>query len=348
MSIFRLQIGTIGRSVGRSATAAAAYRAGERIRDQRTNSVHDYSRRKDVIHAEIMLPSRLDAAAVEWARDRSSLWNAAEHAENRKNSRVAREIQVGLPPELSASQRLDLARRFSQDVADRYNVAVDLAIHNPPADGDPRNFHAHLLATTREVSASGLGARTGLDLRPEERERLGLASHVQEYRNIRERWAEFTNEALREAAIDVRIDHRTLAAQGIDREPRPFIPVSAMRMERSGVRSEQAERIRAEHSARVQARLERKALASRVEQLSAGSSMNSASAPQADAPRSLEDLRRQARENWLQMRSSAGDKTSVKQPISTFHRDENPAQKREMPTLNDVRDERGNDNDHST
>src|SRR5581483_12084055 len=104
MAIFRLQINPVTRSTGRTATAAAAYRAGERIRDERTGALYNHSRREDVLHKEIFLPARLDRpdAGMEWARDRSTLWNAAEKAEQRSDSRVAREYQVALPPELSA------------------------------------------------------------------------------------------------------------------------------------------------------------------------------------------------------------------------------------------------------
>jgi MobA/MobL family protein len=261
MAMFRLEIKSVGRSAGRTATSAAAYRAGERIRDERTGALYDHSRRADVLHKEIFLPSRLDQidAAMEWARDRATLWNTAEKAEGRSNSRVAREYLVALPPELSPEQRLTLARAFSREVADRYNVAVDLAVHAPRPEGDPRNFHAHLLATTREVTPEGLGPKTGLDRRGEVRSELGLPKARQEFGNLRARWAELTNEALREANIEARVDHRSLEAQGIDREPRPRLPWAAIAAERRGERSEVAERIRERHRQRVAARREKAA-----------------------------------------------------------------------------------------
>src|SRR6267154_784207 len=144
MAMFRIDIKPIKRSAGQRATGAAAYRAGERIRDERTGIVHNHSRRKDVTHTEIFLPSQFGESPMEWARDRASLWNSAEAAERRHNSRVAREFQVALPSELSAPQRLALARSFARELSDRYGTAVDLAIHDPKADGDPRHFHAHL------------------------------------------------------------------------------------------------------------------------------------------------------------------------------------------------------------
>jgi len=131
MAIFRLQITRITRSGEHSSVGAAAYLAGERIRDDRTNQVHNHSRRKDVTHSEIMLPGPVSGENMDWARNRASLWNSVENAEPRKNSRVATEIQVTLPFELSPARRLQMARTFSQEIADHYRVAVDLAVHDP-------------------------------------------------------------------------------------------------------------------------------------------------------------------------------------------------------------------------
>src|SRR5215470_865519 len=139
MAIFRMEISSVGRSAGRRATAAAAYRSGERIRDERTGDLFNYTRRRDVLHTEILLPSQYEGESIGWARNRERLWNMAEHAEKRHNSRVAREYQVTLPEELDAVRRVALARSFAREIADRYKVAVDLAIHDPPAGGDPRN-----------------------------------------------------------------------------------------------------------------------------------------------------------------------------------------------------------------
>src|ERR1700738_1375521 len=174
MAMFRISIKPIKRSAGRQATATAAYCAGERTRDERTGTVHNHSRRKDVTHTEIFLPSRFGESPMEWARDRASLWNTAEAAEKRRDSRVAREFQVALPSELSGTQRLALARSFARELSDRYGTAVDLAIHDPKADSDPRNFHAHLLTTTREVTPAGLGAKAGLDMGALERAKRGM------------------------------------------------------------------------------------------------------------------------------------------------------------------------------
>jgi MobA/MobL family len=309
MAIYRLQIESITRTPHRGAPGAAAYRAGERIRDERTGELHNHSRRKDVAHKEIMLPADLSGESMDWARNRASLWNAAERAEPRRNARVAREIQVTLPAELPAERRLEMARTFSQEVADHYRVAVDLAVHDPKPAGDPRNFHAHLLLTTREVTPAGLGAKTGLDMSTHDRVKLGLPTPSQEFTAIRERWATITNEALRAANLEVRVDHRSLAAQGLDREPKPHIPFAAFKLEQAGQRSEVAEEIRARYNERVQARSS--GAADRAEQLREHTPA---------APKSLEDIRREARENWLKMRAAQ----TGQQPQREQHKDRSP------------------------
>src|SRR3546814_1670899 len=75
MASFHLAVKAIGRSAGRSATAAAAYRAGVEITDERTGLVHDYTRKQGVEHSELMLPTD----APEWAADRERLWRSEEH-----------------------------------------------------------------------------------------------------------------------------------------------------------------------------------------------------------------------------------------------------------------------------
>jgi hypothetical protein len=260
----------------------------------------------------IILPQQFDGAPLQWARNRESLWNTAERAEKRHNARVAREYQLSLPAELSAAQRIAVARIFSRRVAQRYNVAVDLAVHEPRAGGDPRNFHAHLLSTTREVTPAGLGAKAGLDMRPVERRRRQLADHRQEYLSLREQWATLVNEALREANVAARVDHRSLAAQGIDREPLPRIPLAQLKMEQRGVRSELAERLRSEYRGRLQSRLQRTAesappVPQAVPQPVKAAELRDTQVPRPAPVQDLEEIRRQAREAWLRMRPRQAD-----------------------------------------
>jgi ATP-dependent exoDNAse (exonuclease V) alpha subunit len=287
MANYFLHLKTFGRSAGSSAVSAAAYRAGERIRDERIGRTYDHSSRQDVLHKEIMLPNQFAADKMSWAQDRSNLWNSAESAEVRSNARTAREYLVALPPELSPQARIDLVTGFSRELVERYRFALDIAIHAPRdfPGSDPRNFHAHLLATTREVTSKGLGAKTPLEWSDTARRQNGLGPAVGELLHVRERWAVAANTALEQAQVDARIDHRTLKAQGIDREPM-HIPYAAFEMERRGYHSVVAERIRAEHQARVEARLAR-----------AGQHQQSVA-----APKHSEDTAMESAERWAQHR----------------------------------------------
>jgi ATP-dependent exoDNAse (exonuclease V) alpha subunit len=330
--MFHLQISTIGRGTGRRATAAAAYRAGERIRDARSGELHNYGRRRDVLHTEIFLPRQFDASEAAWARNRERLWNAVEHVEKRHNARVAREYQVTLPSELSAAQRVALARAFSREIAERYKVAVDLAVHEPRPGGDARNFHAHLLTTTREVTPAGLGAKAALEISGRERRRRELPDHRQEYVSVRERWATLTNEALREANVAARIDHRSLAAQGIDREPRPSIPLMHLKMEQRGLRSEVAERLRADYAERVQRRLQHSAETAREQAVSTATATDKATAERiqpdvtpAAQSYDLEEIRRQAREAWLRLRPKEAERSAEQSPDNVLHPEDDQA-----------------------
>jgi ATP-dependent exoDNAse (exonuclease V) alpha subunit len=252
MAFYFLNMKIFGRSDGSSAPSAAAYRSGERIRDERMGRTYDHTDRQDVMHKEILLPPRFASADMTWATDRSNLWNIAEAAETRKNARVAREYLVAVPEELTHPQRVDVVRGFARELAERYGFAVDVALHAPRdfRGSDPRNFHAHLLATTREVSFEGLGRKTTLDLSDENRRMLGLAPAVRELFYVRQRWAEVANMALESAHVNARIDHRSLAAQGLTREPKLWIPRVPYEIERRGGHSVVAERIREDHRTR--------------------------------------------------------------------------------------------------
>ena len=221
MATYHLSAKTISRSHGRSATGAAAYRTGTRITDERTGVLHDYRRRRGVEAAFLLLP----ANAPDWAHDRARLWNAAEQAETRKNSTVAREFEIALPAELDAGERQRLAADFARELVLRHGCAADVAIHRPGRAGDQRNHHAHLLLTTRRLTAAGFAEKT--------RELDDLKSG--EIGRWRARFAEVQNARLREAGVEVRVDHRSLEAQAIDREATIHLGPTATALERQGV-----------------------------------------------------------------------------------------------------------------
>lgn len=252
MAIYHLSVKAISRSAGRSATAAAAYRAGVEITDTRTGEIHDYTRKRGIVSADLVLP----AGAPDWATDRAALWNAAEHAERRKDACVAREYEVALPSELPADARRQLALDFAQEMADREGCAVDVAIHEPSKGGDNRNHHAHIMRTTRKVEAEGLGAK--LDTEKAGRNRTA------DLEAVRARWAELTNERLRQHGIEATVDHRSLKAQGIDREPTQHLGPTATAIER---RTGQASRKRLDFDQDVAERLTQAKKAGELERL---------------------------------------------------------------------------------
>lgn len=155
LATYRFSAKVISRSTGRSATGAAAYRAGVMITDERTDMTHDYTRRRGVVHAEILTPDD----APEWMQDRAALWNAVEHAERRKDAQLAREIQINLPHELDPETRRNLARDFVEQEFVSRGMVADLTIHAPDPRGDERNHHAHVMLTMRALQAEGFGKK---------------------------------------------------------------------------------------------------------------------------------------------------------------------------------------------
>ena len=259
MAIYHLSVKPVSRAAGRSATAASAYRAAERIHDLTSDEVFDYTRKRGVEHAEIVLPTSAAARDINWARDREQLWNAAERAENRSNSRVAREYEIALPHELNKAQRLELVRGFAAEIANRHGVAVDFAIHAPHRAGDTRNTHAHLLATTRTIEVAGLGEKVAIEWSDGNRRKAGLGAAKEEITQIRERWAALSNEKLLEQGLESRVDHRSLEDQGIEREPTSHLGPSVSAMERRGIETEVGKRLGLRELALAQQSLERAA-----------------------------------------------------------------------------------------
>ncbi|WP_374755574.1 Ti-type conjugative transfer relaxase TraA [Aureimonas sp. AU20] len=223
---------SLSRSSGRSAVAAAAYRSGERLANLSDGQVHDYRGKCGIGHTEIVMPEGVDAA---WALDRSALWNAAEKAEKRKDARVATEFEVALPHELTPKERIELARSFSQDLANRYGTAVDFAIHSPSGETDIRNHHAHILMTTREVTADGLGDKTQFEWRNARLLAEGLPTSHMQLRDLRQAWEHHANAHLARAGHAERIDHRSHEARGLEIAPTQHMGVHATEMQRRGM-----------------------------------------------------------------------------------------------------------------
>ena len=234
MASYHLSVKTIKRSAGRSATAAAAYRVGERIECQREGRVHDYTRKQGIEETFILTPKD----APDWAQDRSRLWNEAEASETRRNSVTAREWELALPSEISAEDRSQITRQFAEELVSRYGVAVDVAIHAPHREGDQRNHHAHVLTSTRKLEAGGFTTKT----RVLDSAKTG-GVEIEQMRGL---WAELQNRALERVGEVERVDHRSLekqretaldrgdklSAEELDRDPELKLGPAANSMER--------------------------------------------------------------------------------------------------------------------
>jgi hypothetical protein len=320
MAIFRLSMEPVSRAKGRSATASAAYRSGTKIHDQRTGMTWDFTRRTGVEHAEIVLPESASDTG-HWARDRSALWNAAELVEKRKDARTAREYGLALPHEFTRDQQVELVRRFSVELARRYEVAVDFAIHLPHWHGDQRNVHAHLLATTRQVRATGLGEKVAMEWSDTNLAKAGLGSTKKQLVSLRAFWTDIQNAKFKELGMNIRVDHRTLEAQGIDRQPTSHLGPAVSAMHRQGMQTRVGQRIAQEQRQAAVQRAERLKEMLRLERERAqvDRSILDVSADLAAAQRdlvehrpslNLEDIRKRAREEWLALREARSAKAS--------------------------------------
>lgn len=208
MPIYHLTTKNIGRSDGRSATASSAYRAAEKIIDTRQDITFNYtSRTQSVDHTEILYPDQ----SPSFCSNRSELWNAVEASEKRKDARVAREVEIALPRELSKEQNVELARDFVKSSFVDRGMVADLCIHDVHGD----NPHAHILLTTRHISPDGFGNKN----REWNKDEL--------LETWRKEWEDVCNKHLDKCGFHERIDHRTLEAQGIERTPQKHLGVVA-------------------------------------------------------------------------------------------------------------------------
>jgi len=196
LAIYRLSSKGISRAKGQSSLASAAYRSAEKLTDNRLEKTFDYENRQHVYHNEILLP---DNAPDEF-KNRQNLWNAIEKAETRINSEVAKEYQLALPVELSYDDKIKLVKEFAQAKFVSQGLGVDLAFH----DFEKSNPHAHLMITTRAITADGIGEKN---------------------RNIKERdfliglrkdWECSVNKSLEIAGIEQRVSSDSYKTQGLD------------------------------------------------------------------------------------------------------------------------------------
>jgi len=224
VAIYHLSAKVISRADGRSAVAAAAYRAGEALPDDRLGRMHDFTHKAGVVHSEILLPDGAPARLL----DRATLWNEVEAGEKRKDAQLAREIEISLPRELSRPEAIRLAQDLVREQFVARGMVADLNVHLGRTASGEEQPHAHVMLTMREVGPEGFGKKVREWNRTEVLVRW------------RERWAALANERLAEQGHDIRVDHRSHAAQGIELEPQNKIGPAGARREARGEDAERA------------------------------------------------------------------------------------------------------------
>ena len=249
IAIYHCSIKIVSRGKGKSAVAAAAYRSGEKITNEWDGMIHDYTRKRGIVHSEILLPSN----APPDFQDRGTLWNSVEQIEKACNSQLARELEVALPIELSREEQVRLVRAYCSSQFVSRGMCADFNIHDT-GNGNP---HAHILLTMRPMDAQGkwLPKSKKEYVLDESGERIQLPSGNFKTRKVdlvdwnnrenaevwRRAWADLANEFLERNDCPERIDHRSYERQGIEQIPTVHVGVSATQMEKKGIVTERGE-----------------------------------------------------------------------------------------------------------
>ncbi|WBW62425.1 MobQ family relaxase [Klebsiella electrica] len=195
MAIFHMSAQTITRSKGHSSVAAAAYRHGEKLMDEHTGEIHDYSKKKGISESVILIPESADRNFLKPAY----LWNTIEKSEKRKDAQLAREFNIALPVEMTDEQKKALAIDFCQEHFVKNGMIADIAFHKLDSD----NPHFHVMLTTRSLTPDGSGFG----------QKVREWNSKEQLEGWRKSWADTANEHMQKAGIDAHIDHRSLKEQ---------------------------------------------------------------------------------------------------------------------------------------
>lgn len=243
MAIAQPVVQVVKRSEGRSAVGCAAYRAGEKLKDDRLGKTFNYEGKGDVAFTEILAPENAPA----WVFDRGELWNRAEAKERQKNGQPAREVLLILPRELSDDERVSLVRGFAQKQWVDKGMVADICHHAPVATDGGKNYHAHVMLTMRRLDGGDF-AKTkerqwnrdftdgGISTNPKEGAffnkkgtdaRGWVGKNKTGLMGFRQAWEVDVNAALEESGSTERVDLRSYKEQGLDIEPQQKIGIHA-------------------------------------------------------------------------------------------------------------------------
>lgn len=252
----RPHLTTHNRKQGHSAVGAAAYRLGLRLRDVRTDTWHDYTKRQageEIVAAFTIAPE----GSPPWATDPHELWNRVEASERRGDSQIARDYVVPVPLGLDDTRAAELARRMADYICRELCTPVSIGLHR---DADTnvfgeikpvaqQGYHAHLLFPTRPIllegdegAATDAAAEIGFGAKLSALSNRRTSSGIVELMN--KQWAELANELSSEAGLVADYDHRSYERLGIDRTPMPRLSRKAVAMEKKGFFTRQGDAAR--------------------------------------------------------------------------------------------------------
>lgn len=258
MAIYHLSIQIISRTQNKSAVAAAAYRAGEKLKNIEQDKTYDFSKKHEVVFNEILLPVN---APKEYS-NRETLWNEVQRKEKHSNAQLAREINIALPKELNREQQIKLARQYINDQFVSAGMIADWALHDKE-DGNP---HLHIMLTVRSLKKNGEWAPKKksaykLDengkripkLDKDGKQKIGArgrklwertTTSYNDWNNKdkaeiwRKAWSDTCNKYL---SSENHIDHRSYERQGVEKIPTIHEGYVARKMVRQGTKSDLVE-----------------------------------------------------------------------------------------------------------
>jgi len=253
MALYHFHVDQIKRSAGQSAIAAAAYRAGEKLYSEYYGETNDFTRKGGVLHTEILLPPN---APAEYA-DRQTLWNAVEKVEKNKKAQLVYSFDIALQNELTQEENIALARRFVQEHFVSKGMIADLAVHEPDKENGIPNPHFHVLTTMRPLNTDGTWGNkqrreyaldeNGERIRDKKGEYVFNAVHTTDWHepetleHWREAWCRMVNAEFERKGLDVRIDHRSYEAQGIEQIPTVHEGPLVQQLEKRGIRTQKGD-----------------------------------------------------------------------------------------------------------
>lgn len=207
----------IKRSDGRDIVAKAAYNSRSDLTNLNTGKKTYNQARGKIVYETVLIPENSPNWLLQGVKDRAAFWSAVDKREIRKDAQLARELDVALLHELSVQENIDLLLSCVRRQFVERGMVADIAIHEPPKEGDPRNIHAHILVTMREITPDGFGNKV----------------REWNHRSLVKEWREtFCNEGnryLERNGFEPRLDHRSFKDRKIDKEPTRYKAPAAYR-----------------------------------------------------------------------------------------------------------------------